>query len=89
MNEKIDISDSNLNIEGLDNVPICPMCTTPLSDVEEGYRYAYNNPDTRWFWCEECKGHFGYHRMKANWRVDPFDLESSDKLKEQFGIVED
>lgn len=75
-----------LNIEGIPNVPVCPLCTTVLEDVPNNYTYARHNPDTRWFWCPACESHLGYHRMKAKWFVDPHDLNQSTKVREYFGL---
>lgn len=76
----------SLNIEGIDNVPVCPLCQTPLDSVPKDYEYARMNPDTRWFWCTGCKAHLGYHRMKGDWKVDPYDLEESPELRAHFGL---
>lgn len=56
-------------------VPTCPLCGSVLEKAEEGYVYKRLNPDTRWFWCETCDAHLGYHRMKARWRIDPADFD--------------
>ena len=79
-------ADSTLNIEGKPNVPLCPMCTGVLENAEKEYDYKRNNPDTRWFWCEECECHLGYHRMKKKWKVDPYDLEDNNKVRAYFGL---
>lgn len=84
---EIDVLDElNLNIEGVPNTPICPLCTTELAKVAKDYARARIEPDTRWFWCPTCEGHLGYHRMKGKWKVDPYDLDSSSKLREHFGL---
>jgi hypothetical protein len=83
---EINFDARGLNIEGVPNVPICPLCTTVLEKVEEGYMYARKNPDTRWFWCPTCECHLGYHRMKSKWLVDPYDLDKSNKVREHFGL---
>ncbi len=86
--ERLEIpADSTLNIEGKPNVPLCPMCTESLNPpLESGYTYKRNNPDTRWFWCEDCQCHLGYHRMKKKWKVDPYDLNANDKVRAYFGL---
>ena len=86
--ERLEIpADSTLNIEGKANVPLCPMCTENLGPPRElNYSYKRSNPDTRWFWCEECKCHLGYHRMKKKWKVDPYDLNSNDTVRAYFGL---
>lgn len=87
---ELDVLDElNLNVEGVPNIPVCPLCTTALENVPKSYTYARNNPDTRWFWCPTCEGHLGYHRMKGKWKVDPYDLDSSSKLREHFGLPAD
>ena len=78
--------DSTLNLEGKPNVPLCPMCTEILEGTKAGYVYKRINPDTRWFWCPECECHLGYHRMKKKWKVDPYDLDSNDKVRGHFGL---
>lgn len=87
MSEEIEIQESNpLNIEGLANVPICPICHTYLENAAQAYEYKRLNPDTRWFWCPSCEGHLGYHRMKKRWKVDPYDLNTSASFKAFFGV---
>ena len=76
-----------LNIEGIANVPTCPLCQAELGGVSVGYEYKRINPDTRWFWCPGCKAHMWYHRMKGTWKVDPYDLEHSKELRENFGLT--
>jgi hypothetical protein len=78
----------SLNIEGLANKPACPVCQSLLDDVAATYLYKRLNPDTRWFFCPSCEGHLGFHRIKASWRIDPRDLETSDAFREYFGITE-
>lgn len=80
--------DNTLNIEGKENRALCPVCQEHLDPAGNDYEYSRLNPDTRWFWCPECEGHLGYHRMKKRWRVDPYDLNSSPALREYFGIEE-
>lgn len=88
--EKLDtIVESELNIEGVDNKPVCPICQGYLEDPQPGYGYRRHNPDTRWFWCGTCEGHLGYHRMKRRWRVDPFDLNSSSTFREHFNLSDE
>lgn len=85
--DKLEIpADSTLNIEGRPNVPLCPMCTEILDVADRNYTYKRNNPDTRWFWCEECECHLGYHRMKRSWKVDPYDLDANNKVRAYFGL---
>ena len=79
-------ADANLNIEGKANVPLCPMCTEELANASKTYDYRRSNPDTRWFWCETCKCHLGYHRMKKKWKVDPYDLDANDTVRAYFGL---
>ncbi len=88
---EFDAVGMGLNVEGIANVPICPLCTTELTSASTDYKYRSNTPDTRWFWCKNCEAHLGYHRMKAKWLVDPYDLDSSNKVREHFGLpsVED
>ena len=78
--------DTTLNVEGKANVPLCPMCTGELVNAEKGYEYRKNNPDTRWFFCETCDCHLGYHRMKKRWQVDPYDLEDNNQVRAYFGL---
>jgi len=79
--------EADLNsIEGLPAVPVCPICTNLLASAEAGYKYARLNPDTRWFFCADCETHVGYHRMKATWRIDPYDYTNNDKLRERIGL---
>ncbi len=80
-------ADSTLNIEGKPNVPLCPMCTTVLEPATSTYAYKRNNPDTRWFFCPECSCHLGYHRMRKTWKVDPYDLDSNNKIRGYFGLA--
>ncbi len=83
---EIDVEKLGLNVDGIRNVPVCPLCTNALKSVPKTYMYARQNPDTRWFWCDECESHLGYHRMKAKWLVDPYDLDKSTKVREHFGL---
>ena len=80
--------ESSLNIEGKENRPICPICQSYLEAAGPDYTYERLNPDTRWFWCETCDGHLGYHRLRRTWSVDPYDLESSAAFKAFFGVTE-
>jgi len=75
-----------LNAEGLENKPVCPVCQSYLENPEAGYDYKRLNPDTRWFWCDSCEGHLGYHRMKKRWKVDPYDLQESAAFRAFFGV---
>ncbi len=88
---EFDAAGTGLNVAGIANVPVCPVCTTELGSAPTDYKYRRNVPDTRWFWCEDCGAHFGYHRMKAKWLIDPFDLNNNNKIREHFGLpaVED
>ena len=79
-------ADSTLNVEGKANVALCPMCTEALEPAPKEYAYRRVNPDTRWFWCPECGCHLGYHRMNRSWKVDPYDLDSNDKVRSYFGL---
>ena len=79
-------ADHDLNIDGIRNVPICPMCTTELEDAADDYDYKRNNPDTRWFFCPDCECHLGFHRMKKKWKVDPYDLDENNKVRAYFGL---
>lgn len=77
----------SLNAGDIENIPVCPM--NPQVNLEVAAKdYLYNrlNPDTRWFKCPECDCHIGYHRMKQSWRVDPYDLDFNNKLRECFGL---
>jgi hypothetical protein len=75
-----------LNAEGLENKPVCPVCQSYLENAEDGYDYKRLNADTRWFWCDTCEGHLGYHRMKKRWKVDPYDLQESAAFRAFFGV---
>ena len=83
---EVDIESLGLNIQGIANVSICPLCTAKLESAPTDYKYRRLTPDTRWFWCSECEAHLGYHRMKAKWLVDPYDLDKSNKVREHFGL---
>lgn len=77
----------NLNAGDIENHPVCPMNPNiPLESVGKEYRYRRLNPDTRWFRCPECDCKIGYHRMNKSWRVDPYDLDFNDKLRNCFGL---
>ena len=80
--------DSSLNIEGIENRPICPVCQNYLESAAQDYEYRRLNPDTRWFWCDSCEGHLGYHRLRKKWSVDPYDLDTSVAFRSFFGIAE-
>lgn len=84
---EIDSDKLGLNIKGISNVPVCPLCTTPLESVSSNYKFKQNIPDTRWFWCSSCAAHLGYHRMKAKWSVDPIDFDNSNRVREYFGFT--
>ena len=86
--EEIKSSDDNpLNIEGLENRPICPVCQGYLESAPQDYQYRRLNPDTRWFWCPACEGHLGYHRLRKKWSVDPYDLDTSTAFRDFFGLI--
>jgi hypothetical protein len=88
--DKIDLpDDSTLNIEGLENRALCPVCQGYLEAPLEGYEMPRLNPDTRWFWCPDCEGHLGYHRMKKIWKVDHFDLYESPVFRAFFNIPDE
>jgi uncharacterized protein YlaI len=78
----------DLNLEHRENKPTCPVCETYLEEPDRDYEYKRLNPDTRWFWCPQCEGHLGYHRMKKRWKVDPYDLDESPAFREFFGMDE-
>ena len=87
VNDLIELpEDSTLNVEGKDNVALCPLCTSDLVNAAQDYVYRRHNPDTRWFWCDDCGCHLGYHRMKAKWKIDPYDLNTNTKVREYFGL---
>lgn len=81
-------NDSNLNIEGKSNQPLCPVCQSYLEKPLDGYEMPRLNPDTRWFWCPSCEGHLGYHRMRKSWKVDAIDLYESAAFREYFNVDE-
>jgi len=83
---EFDSESMGLNATGVRNVPVCPLCTEELENTPKEYTYAQHNPDTRWFWCSSCQSHLGYHRMKAKWSIDPYDLDKSNTLREHFGL---
>jgi len=79
--------DANLDaIADLPNVPVCPICTGLLEKAKADYKYSRLNPDTRWFYCEDCTTHVGYHRMKATWKLDPYDYTNNNVLRERIGL---
>ena len=79
--------DANLDsIKELPNVPVCPICINVLESAPKDYKYARLNPDTRWFFCEDCETHLGYHRMKGIWKIDPYDYSSNNKLRDRIGL---
>ncbi len=84
---EFDAESRGLNAAGVRNVPVCPLCTEELETTSKEYKYTRHNPDTRWFWCPNCESHLGYHRMKAKWLVDPYDLDRSNALREFFGLA--
>jgi len=89
MTDKIELpKDTTLNIEGVENKPVCPVCQGYLENAGTDYLYRRMNPDTRWFWCPACLGHLGFHRMKRQWKVDPYDLNTSASFRAFFGLEE-
>jgi hypothetical protein len=60
---------------------ISRCCEAELQDVPDDYPLKRLNPDTRWYVCTECGAHWGYHRMKGNWKVDPYDYSNNPKVK--------
>ena len=85
--DRIELSEeSNLNIEGKPNAPLCPMCTEVLVNAGKNYHYSKSEPDTRWFLCPDCDCHYGYHRMKGVWKVSPHDLDVNDKVRGYYGL---
>jgi len=75
-NEFIEISPEEAKEPGEETRrPVCPLCTSPLENAEDVYIYKRLNPDTRWFWCDTCASHLGYHRMKGRWRVPQEDFD--------------
>ena len=61
-------------------------CDALMDNAPKDYMYVIKNPDTRWFVCTECGAHWGYHRMKANWKVDPYDYTNNPKVRECLGL---
>lgn len=61
-------------------------CDAALRDVPPHYVYKIKNPDTRWYMCSECDAHWGYHRMKGTWRVDPYDYTDNVKVRAALGL---
>lgn len=61
-------------------------CEAPLEDAPKDYKYVKLNPDTRWYLCSECRAHWGYHRMRKNWRVDPYDYSNNSKVRAALGL---
>lgn len=87
VDDVIELSDkADLNIEGKENIPVCPVCQEYLEEPDREYEYKRLNPDTRWFWCPTCEGHLGYQRMRKKWKVDPYDLKESAAFREFFGM---
>lgn len=82
----IDFEADFSGVEDLPNVPVCPICITPLESAARHYQYARLNPDTRWFYCPDCEAHLGYHRLKGTWKLDPYDYTGNDKLRERIGL---
>lgn len=81
--------DHELNLEGKENRPMCPVCQEYLETAEPEYEMIKLNADTRWFWCEGCEGHLGYHRMRKAWKVDPIDLYESPAFRSFFNIPDE
>jgi hypothetical protein len=61
-------------------------CDAALADAPDGYMYKVKNPDTRWFVCSDCGAHWGRHRMKGNWKVDPYDYTDNPKVRAALGL---
>ena len=81
--------DFDINVDSigdLPNVPVCPICTNLLESAASTYQYTRLNPDTRWFFCPDCETHVGYHRMKGNWKIDPYDYSNNNKLRGKIGV---
>jgi len=87
IDETIDTpATGSLNAGDFSNKPVCPVCQSYLEDALRDYEYRRTNTDTRWFYCTDCEGHLGYHRMKKRWTVDPYDLNTSASFREFFNI---
>ena len=82
----VDFEDNLAEMDSLPTVPVCPVCTNILESADADYQYARLNPDTRWFYCEDCETHVGYHRMKGTWKLDPYDYSNNNKLRERIGL---
>ncbi len=82
----IDLEADVDKAENLPSGPLCPICTNSIEDADSNYKFKRLQPDTRWFYCEDCTAHVGYHRMKATWRLDPEDYSTNDKLRERIGL---
>ena len=63
-----------------ENKPRCPYCGENVESADKRYTYSKLMPDTRWFRCNACEIHYGYHRIKASWSVDPHDVEKLQDL---------
>lgn len=61
-------------------------CNAELQDAPVDYAYKRNNPDTRWFVCTECSSHWGRHRMRGTWKVDPYDFSNNAHVREALGL---
>ena len=66
---------------------ISRCCEVALEAAPRSYRYVTKNPDTRWFVCSDCGAHWGYHRMKGTWKVDPYDYTNNPKVKAALGLT--
>ena len=62
-------------------------CDAELQDAPADYMYKTKNPDTRWYVCTDCGAHWGRHRMKGTWKVDPYDYTDNDKVKAALGLL--
>lgn len=62
-------------------------CDVALQDAPSDYMYKQQNPDTRWFVCTGCGAHWGRHRMRGTWKVDPYDYSENDKVKAALGLL--
>lgn len=65
---------------------ISRCCEAELQDAPDDYQFKKLNPDTRWFVCPDCDAHWGYHRMKGTWKVDPYDYTHNPRVKHILGL---
>lgn len=66
--------------------PVCPVCIGYLTNAHSDYTLKKIHPDTRWFRCDGCEAHVGYHRMRRKWYVDPYDFDYSEKLRKNLNL---